>query len=459
MTFTSVSPTTGEALRSFATLSKADLDTRLERAASAFHSYRRSSFADRAAAVVRVAEILLANKDRYARLIAAEMGKLLPAAQQEVEKCAWVCRYYAEKAKDLLAPDLMEVGAHETHVRYQPLGAILAVMPWNFPFWQVIRVAAPNLMAGNVLLLKHAPNVPECALALEGLFDQAGFPAGAFQALLIESNWVAGVIGDARIAGVTFTGSALIGKEIASEAGWQLKKSVLELGGSDPFIVLSSADVDRAVESAVKARNINSGQSCIAAKRFIIAEEVYKQFERQFVSGMQALRIGDPFDTETEVGPLATERGVQKLEDQVQQSVAAGARILTGGKRLDRPGNFYEPTVLTDIPKGCPAYREELFGPVASLFRVRDIDEAIALANDTEFGLGASVWTNDETDKLRSIDEIEAGSIFINGTVKSDPRLPFGGVKRSGYGRELGPQGIREFVNVKTAQVRNWRTS
>ena len=384
----------------------------------------------------------------------AEMGKPLKAAMEESVKSAWGCRYYAENAEAFLRDEPAPTDGGTNYIRYQPVGAVLAVMPWNFPFWQVFRFAAPALMSGNVGLLKHASNVPQCALAIEEIFRRAGFPDGVFQTLLIGSEQVSRLIDDPRVAAVTLTGSEPAGVQVASQAGKRIKKTVLELGGSDPFIVMPSADLQAAAETAVKARVINNGQSCIAAKRFIVANAVADDFERRFVERMQSLRIGDPMDESTELGPLATKQILEDLEDQVRRSVAAGARVLTGGRRLDRPGNFYAPTVLTAIPEKAPAYGEELFGPVASLFRVPDLDAAIHLANDTPFGLGASVWTNDERERERLIDEIEAGQVFVNGMTASDPRLPFGGVKRSGYGRELSIYGIREFVNIKTVSIK-----
>ena len=340
-------------------------------------------------------------------------------------------------------------------MHYQPLGPILAVMPWNFPFWQVFRFAAPALMAGNVALLKHTSNVPQCALTIEAIFQRAGFPDGAFQTLLIGSEQVERVLDDPRVVAATLTGSASAGSQVASAAGKRIKKTVLELGGSDPFIVLPSADLDAAVTTAIRARTINNGQSCIAAKRFIVAEPIADEFERRFVHGMEELTVGDPLDATTEIGPLATAAILATLDQQVQESVAARARILTGGKRLDRTGHYYAPTILTHIPTDSPAYREELFGPVAALFRVPDIDAALRLANDTTFGLVASVWTNDAAEWVQCIEEIEAGLVFINGMVASDPRLPFGGVKQSGYGRELSVFGIREFVNIKTVWIQD----
>ncbi len=453
MAIATINPATGEMLHAFEPLAEAQIEEKLQRAADTFREYRRTSFAERAEKMLRAAEILEDARETFGRMMTTEMGKPLKAACEEAVKCAWGCRYYAENAERFLADEVVETNATRSFVRYQPIGPVLAIMPWNFPFWQVFRFAAPALMAGNVGLLKHASNVPQCALAVEEVFRQAGFPEGVFQTLLIGSDQVQAVIDDPRVAAVTLTGSDVAGSRVGSEAGKQIKKTVLELGGSDPFIVMPSADLDQAVKTAVKARTINNGQSCIAAKRFIVAEEIAPEFERRFVEGMDALKVGDPMDETTEVGPLATGDILTGLDEQVQKSVEAGARVLAGGKPLDRPGNYYAPTVLTDIPKDSPAYREELFGPVASLFRVHDIAEAIRLANDTTFGLGSSVWTNDEAEQARFIDEIEAGLVFVNGMVASDPRLPFGGVKHSGYGRELSVYGIREFVNIKTVWI------
>jgi succinate-semialdehyde dehydrogenase/glutarate-semialdehyde dehydrogenase len=404
--------------------------------------------------MLSAADILEADKNRFAQLMTIEMGKPISGAVSEVEKCAWVCRYYAENAAHHLDDQIVATNAAHSYIHFQPLGPVLAVMPWNFPFWQVFRFAAPALMAGNVGLLKHSSNVPQCALAIEEIFQRAGFPEGAFQTLLIGSEAVAAILEDKRVVAVTLTGSEPAGRSVASIAGKQIKKSVLELGGSDPFIVMPSANLEEAATTGVKARTINNGQSCIAAKRFIVAADVYEQFERRFVEGMKALRVGDPLKESTDIGPLATEQILNDVDEQVKTSVAAGALLLTGGKRIEDRGNFYEPTVLANIPENAPAYCDEVFGPVAMLFRVANIDEAINLANATTFGLGASAWTSDAGEQRRFIEEIEAGCVFLNGMVASDPRLPFGGIKHSGYGRELSEFGIREFVNVKTVWIK-----
>src|SRR5215475_13400078 len=435
MTIQSINPATGERLRSFEPLAESEVEEKIERAAETFRSYRRIPVAARARMMSRAAEILEAEKEEFGRLMTTEMGKPLRAAIEEAAKSAWGCRFYAEKAAEFLADELIPTGATRSFVRYQPLGPVLAVMPWNFPFWQVFRFAAPALRAGNVCLLKHASNVPQCALAIEEIFRRAEFPEGAFQTLIIGSGQVERVLDNPRVVAATLTGSAAAGSSIATAAGGRIKKTVLELGGSDPFIVMPSADLNEAVKTAVRARAINNGQSCIAAKRFIVAEEIADDFERRFVKSMESLKVGDPMDETTDIGPLATEDILETLDEQVRESVAKGARILMGGERLKRAGNYFAPTVLTDIPTNSPAYIDELFGPVASLFRARDLDEAIRLANDTTFGLAASAWTNDEEERDRLIDEIEAGLVFINSMVASDPRLPFGGVKSSGYGR------------------------
>jgi len=453
MAIASINPATGQLLKTFEPLSDLQIDQKLQRAADAFSKYRRLSFAERARMMAKAADILDGDKDAFGRLMTTEMGKPFRAGVDEAVKCAWACRYYAENAERFLADEVVETTACRSYIHYQPLGPILAVMPWNFPFWQVFRFAAPALMAGNVGLLKHASNVPQCALAIEDIFRRAGFAEGVFQTLLIGSQKVDRILNDPRVVAATLTGSEEAGVQVGTGAAKRIKKVVLELGGSDPFIVMPSANLEEAVATAVKARIINNGQSCIAAKRFIVAEQIADDFERKFVSRMEALKLGDPFDESTDLGPLATADGVTSLDADVRKTVAAGARLLTGGKPVERPGNFYAPTVLTNIPKDSPAYREELFGPVACIFRARDVDDAIRIANDSRFGLGASAWTNDEGERERFINEIEAGMVFINRMVASDPRLPFGGVKQSGHGRELGPYGIREFTNIKTVWI------
>ncbi len=454
MAIATTNPATGETLKTFPALTEKEIDQKLESAWQTFQAGRLTSVAEREPLMLSAAEILGEDKHKLGRLMTLEMGKPIKAAEQEIEKCAWVCRYYAEHTRVHLADEVIATGASKSFVRYQPMGPVLAVMPWNFPFWQVFRFAAPALMAGNVGLLKHSSNVPQCALAIEDVFHRAGFPEGAFQTLLMGSDAVARVLEDRRIAAATLTGSEPAGRSVAGIAGRQVKKTVLELGGSDPFIVMSSADIEDAVATGVRARTINNGQSCIAAKRFIIADEIYDEFERRFVERMQSLKVGDPMEEETEIGPLATEQILEELDEQVKKSVAEGARILTGGNRLNRRGYFYEPTVMTNISERAPVFCEEVFGPVALLFRVSSIDEAIALANNSPFGLGASAWTNDDDERTRFVNELEAGSVFINGMVASDPRLPFGGIKNSGYGRELGAFGIREFVNIKTVWIK-----
>ncbi len=454
MAIATINPTTGETLKTFAPLADAEIDSKLEQAVAAFRLYKLTTLAERERRMHRAAETLEASKRELGRLMTIEMGKPIKAAIGEIEKCAWVCRYYAENARHHLVDQVIETNANRSYVHFQPLGPVLAVMPWNFPFWQVFRFAAPALMAGNAGLLKHSSNVPQCALAIEDVFRQAGFPEGTFQTLLIGSEEVPGILEDRRVVAATLTGSEPAGRSVASIAGKAIKKTVMELGGSDPFIVMASANLQDAIETGVKARTINNGQSCIAAKRFIISSEIYDEFESGFVARMNTLRVGDPLDEATELGPLATEQILSDLDEQVKKSVAAGARLLTGGKRLGRPGNFYEPTVLAGIPREAPAFCEEVFGPVALLFRVNDLDEAIELANDTPFGLGASAWTHDLEERTRFVAELDAGCVFINAMVASDPRLPFGGVKHSGYGRELGEFGIREFVNIKTVWIK-----
>jgi succinate-semialdehyde dehydrogenase/glutarate-semialdehyde dehydrogenase len=453
MPIATTNPATGETLQTFQPLPSAEIEQKLQLAVTTFRAERKTPFAERARRMLKAAEILERDKDKFAHLMTLEMGKTYKSAVAEAVKCTTACRYYAENAERILTDEVIETGARKSFVRYRPIGPILAVMPWNFPFWQVIRFAAPALMAGNVGLLKHASNVPQCALAIEKIFLEAGFPQGAFQTLLIGSQQVDAILNDPRVVAATLTGSEQAGVEVGIAAAKRIKKVVLELGGSDPFIVMPSADLDAAVATAVEARTINNGQSCIAAKRFIVHESIASAFEDKFVARMKNLRVGDPFDEKTELGPLATADAVKGLDADVQKTVKAGAKLLAGGHKLDLPGNYYAPTVLTDIPKESPAYREEFFGPVASLFRVKDIDEAISLANDSRFGLGASAWTTDDRERERFINELESGMVFINKMVASDPRIPFGGVKHSGHGRELSANGIREFMNIKTVWI------
>jgi len=455
MAIATINPVTGEVVKQFQALTDAEVDGRIAKAAKAFQSFRKTSFADRAKWMVKAGEILEAEKTELGRLMTLEMGKTFSSAVAEAAKCASACQYYAENAAKFVADEVIETSATKSYIHYQPVGIVLAVMPWNFPFWQVFRFIAPGLMAGNVGLLKHASNVPQCALKIEEILVRAGFPAGVFQTLLIGASQVDRILNDPRVAEATLTGSEQAGIQVGVSAAKRIKKVVLELGGSDPFIVMPSANIDEAASTAVKARVINNGQSCIAAKRFIVHEQIADKFEKEFVSRMQALKLGDPFDERTDVGPLATRDAVKDLDADVQKTLHAGAKLLAGGKPVNGPGNFYLPTVLTNIPKDSPAYREEFFGPVASIFRVKNLDEAIAIANDSRFGLGASAWTNDPAEREQLINELEAGMVFINQMVASDPRVPFGGVKASGHGRELGPYGIREFTNIKTVWIKD----
>ena len=454
MGIATVNPATGETLKTFVALSPQEIEKGIALGNQAFNSYRKTSFKQRSEWLYRAAAILERDQWELAKIMTLEMGKPIKAAQAEVRKCALVCRYYADNGEGFLADVPVDTDASSSFVRYQPLGIILAVMPWNFPLWQVFRFAAPALMAGNVSILKHASNVPQSALAIAAIFEEAGFPPGVFQSFLIGADQVATLINDPRIKAAALTGSEPAGESLAAAAGKQLKKMVLELGGSDPFIVLESADIELAASTAVTARLLNNGQSCIAAKRFLLQESIADQFQSLLVEKFQALKVGNPMDESVDIGPLATPGILAEIAQQVEKTVAMGGKILTGGQRLEGGGNFYLPTILTDIPTDSPGYREEFFGPVALLFRVRNLDEAIFIANDTSFGLGASGWTRDAQEQERLIEEIEAGSVFINGMVKSDPRLPFGGIKRSGYGRELSIQGIHEFVNLKTVWIR-----
>ena len=449
----SIDPSNGKELATFPELDAAGIEAAIERAWSSRHAWRDAGMDFRAALLRSVAGVLRAEKARFAALMTAEMGKPIVEAEAEVEKCAWSATWIADNAARLLADEPIESTAAKSYVRYQPLGVILAVMPWNFPFWQAFRAGLPALAAGNVMLLKHASNVPQCALAIEDVFREAGVPKGVFQTLLIGPGPVEGIIADRRVAGVTLTGSEAAGERVAAAAGKALKKSVLELGGSDPFIVLEDADVKTAATVACRARNQNNGQSCIAAKRFIVAEPIADEFEELFSKAVAALKVGDPMDRANQVGPLARADLVDDLERQVKESVKKGAKVLAGGQRLDKDGNFFEPTVLTGVTPGMPVYNEETFGPVASVIRVRDAEEALRVANDTDFGLGSSIWTKDVERGELLAQRVEAGLVFINGMVASDARLPFGGVKRSGYGRELSAHGIREFTNIQTVWV------
>ena len=449
-TIATVNPATGETVRTFIPHGDADIEARLALAAEVFPRWRRTPVAERARVVGRLGDLLEAEKDRLGALMTLEMGKPIKAAVEEAAKCASACRYYAERAEELLKPRVVLQGEDWGEVVHQPLGPVLAVMPWNFPFWQVVRFLAPALTAGNVGLLKHASNVPQCALAIEDLCRRAGYPEGVFQTLLVGSDVVARILDDDRVVAATLTGSEGAGRSIAAAAGKNLKKTVLELGGSDPFIVMASADLEKAAKTAVVARTINNGQSCIAAKRFIVHERIADEFTKRFVEGMKALKVGDPMDTATQLGPLASQRLADDLDAQVSKTVKQGGKLLLGGRKLEGRGAYYAATVIADPPPGSPGADEELFGPVAVLFRARDVDDAIRIANDSPFGLGASAWTRDDAEAKRFGDELEAGTVFINGMVASDPRFPFGGVKRSGYGRELAAEGLYEFTNTKT---------
>ncbi len=454
MAIATINPATGETITTFTPLTTEEIELKLAVADATYEKYRQTSLAQRSQWLNNAAAILERDRDKFAKIMTLEMGKPLQSAIAEVKKCAWVCRFYAEKAPEFLADKAIATDATRSYVSYQPLGIILAVMPWNFPFWQVFRFGAPALMAGNVGLLKHASNVPQCALAIADIIQEAGFPEGAFQTLLIGASQVADIIKDDRVKAATLTGSEPAGASLAAIAGSQIKKTVLELGGSDPFIVLETADIDKAVATGVQARMLNNGQSCIAAKRFIVAESISDRFTEKLIAKFGELKVGDPMADDTDIGPLATKQILTDLETQVENAVKKGAKVLIGGKAYsDQPGNYYAPTILANIDLTSPTSKEEFFGPVAMLFIVKDLEEAIALANDIPFGLGASAWTNDSEEQQRLINAIEAGAVFINSLVKSDPRLPFGGIKRSGYGRELGVEGIREFVNQKTVWV------
>ncbi|WP_420312430.1 NADP-dependent succinic semialdehyde dehydrogenase [Streptomyces sp. YS-B37] len=456
MPIATVNPANGETLKTYEAMGAEEIERRLQLAEATFRTYRTSAFAERARLMHRAADLLDEDQQDIGRIMTTEMGKPVKQARAEAAKCAKSMRWYADHAEELLADeqpaaaDVKDSGGSRALVRYRPLGPVLAVMPWNFPLWQVIRFAAPALMAGNVGLLKHASNVPQTALYLEDLFHRAGFPEGAFQTLLVGSGAIEEILRDERVKAATLTGSEPAGRAVASVAGDMVKKTVLELGGSDPYVVMPSADIERAAQIAVTARVQNNGQSCIAAKRFIVHADVFDAFAERFVAGMKALTVGDPLEEETEVGPVASEAGRSDLEELVDDAVESGATVLCGGKRPDGPGWFYPPTVLTDITREMRIHREETFGPVATLYRVADLDEAVLLANDTPFGLSSNVWTRDEAEVERFVRDLEAGGVFFNGMTASHPAFPFGGVKRSGYGRELSGHGIREFCNITT---------
>jgi len=454
----SIDPATGRELATFPEADEAAIETAVEKAWSSRHGWRDAGIGVRAALMRSVAGVLRTDKSRYAALLTAEMGKPIVEAEAEIEKCAVTASWFAENAERLLADEPADSTASESYVRFQPLGVILAVMPWNFPFWQAFRAGLPALSAGNVMLLKHSSNVPQSALAIEEVFREAGVPEGVFQTLLIGSAAVGRLIADPRVAGVTLTGSEGAGRSVAEAAGRELKKSVLELGGSDPFIVLADADIDAAASVACRARNQNNGQSCIAAKRFIVEEAVADEFEKRFSAAVAALKVGNPMDRANQVGPLARADLVDDLERQVDESVRLGARAVVGGKRIEGGGHYFEPTVLTNVRPGMPAYHEETFGPVAAVIRVKDAEDALRVANDTDFGLGSNIWTGDVERGKRLAERVEAGLVFINGMVASDARLPFGGVKRSGFGRELSEYGIKEFTNIQTVWVGPART-
>ncbi len=453
MPIISQNPATEEILKKFDELTTAQLEAKLALARTTYESWRHVSFADRAKVMRKAAEILKKEARHYGEIISKEIGKPIKAATAEVEKCAWVCEYYADNAEKMLSNQPAPSDASESYVAFEPLGVVLAVMPWNFPFWQVFRFAAPALMAGNVGLLKHASNVPQSAEAIEEIFLKAGVPKGAFQNLLVGSSKVEGIIRDPRVMAATLTGSEYAGQQVASQAGSEIKKTVLELGGSDPFIVLKDADIEKAASMGTTARLQNAGQSCIAAKRFIVEESIAKKFLAKFKENFEKIVIGDPSQEATQLGTVATRQILQEIDDQVKKSIAMGAKLITGGHPRDGKGYFYLPTILANVKKGMPAYDQETFGPVAAVISVKNEDEAIQVANDTPFGLGSSLWTRNAETAKRLIPKIQAGCVFVNGMVKSDPRLPFGGIKRSGYGRELAEFGIKEFVNVKTVWI------
>ncbi len=448
-----INPATNKLIKDYDEHDENQVKDILEKVDNDFKSWSRTDFTHRSKLMMKAAEVLKKNKEDYARTMAMEMGKPITEARSEAEKCAWVCEYYAENAEKFLADMEIKTDASRSFVAFEPLGTVLAIMPWNFPFWQVFRFAAPALMAGNTGVLKHASNVPGSALKIEEVFREAGFPENAFRTLLISASKAEAVIKDERVKAVTLTGSEFAGTQVAAQAGSVLKKTVLELGGSDPYIVLEDAEMPACVQTSAKARMINNGQSCIAAKRFIVVESKLREFEEAQTNIMKSLKIGDPLDESTQAGPMARQDLMEELHEQVKQSVEKGAKVLTGGEPMDVEGAFYPPTVLTNCKKGMKVVDEETFGPVSAIIPVKDAEEAIAVANDSDLGLGGAVWSNDKERAIEVARRVETGNMFVNGMTKSDPRLPFGGVKKSGYGRELSVFGIREFVNIKTIWV------
>lgn len=454
MAIESINPANAKLIKRYKPYSFSQIESIINNVNNDFLNWKNTNFKQRKKLMLNVSRILQKQKVEYAKILTLEMGKPITQAIAEVEKCAWVCEYYAENAESILQKEFIKTDASESYVQFDPIGIVLAVMPWNFPFWQVFRFAAPALMAGNAGILKHASNVPMSALAIEEIFQKSGLPKNIFRTLLIESKQVDAVIENPKVKAATLTGSEYAGSMVAQKSGKMLKKSVMELGGSDPFIILADANLDEAVNTAVTARLLNNGQSCIAAKRFIVVEEIAEKFEEMFIKKMEETVVGDPMNDETDLGPIAREDLLIELHDQITKSVEAGAKILTGGKRLDRKGYYYAPTIISDVKKGMVAYEQELFGPVAIVIKVKNEEEAIFVANDTNFGLGASLWTKNISKAKKLASKIESGSVFINGMVKSDPRLPFGGIKLSGYGRELSHYGIKEFVNIKTVWIK-----
>ncbi len=454
MPIQSINPATGETVATFAELSDQEIEVKLSKAAVAFDVWRNKSVAERAVVMKKVGEILKSGAEKYAKLMTLEMGKPLTQGIAEAEKCAFNCEYYVENAEELLRPEVVATDAGESYLQYDPLGVVLGVMPWNFPFWQVFRAAVPILMGGNVMILKHASNVPQCAMECEKIFTEAGFPEGVFQYLPISSGKVEGLIRDDRVVGVTLTGSEYAGSKVAEECGREIKKTVLELGGSSPFVVLDDADIDLAAQVAVMARFQNCGQSCVASKRFIVMEKVYDEFVEKFRSNLAAWKFGDPMEKETQIGPLYSEEGRKVLEDQLNGSVEMGARVVIGGHEIGAVGAFFQPTILADVSEEMPAFKEETFGPLAAVIKVSSVEEAVRVANNTRYGLSASIFTRDIERAKKLAKDFESGAVFVNALVKSDPRLPVGGIKKSGYGRELGREGIREFMNIKTVWVK-----